>query len=125
MVNARAKGAAGEREFCDYLEKHFDLPEQAKRNLEQVRSGGTDIIMPPFAFEIKRQERLSLENWWIQAKKDGKDLGLEPVVAFRQNRQPWEFLISAKFIIDSNLGFIRISAFVFKKWAEDVWNKPV
>ena len=124
-VNARSKGAAGEREFCDWLEKNCTLPEPAQRNLEQVRSGGTDIIMPPFAFEVKRREVLDLQGWWIQAKNDAKKLSLDPVVAFRQNRKPWEFLIAARYLIDSDFGFLRMSEFVFKKWIEDVWWKPV
>ena len=122
-LNARAKGAAGEREFCKWLEKHFTLPQEAQRNLEQVRAGGTDVIMPPFAFEVKRRETLDLLAWWIQAKHDADGLELEPVVAFRQNRKPWEFLISASHI-GCGLGFIRLDERTFRQWVDGVWEWP-
>ena len=119
-INSRNKGANGERQFCKWLESCFNLPESAVRNLEQVRSGGADVIVPPFCFEVKRREGLSLKDWWIQAKTDAKDVGLEPVVAFRQNRKPWEFLISARHI-GCRLGFLRLDEKTFREWAESVW----
>ncbi len=120
MTNARSKGAGGEREFCNYLKMHFGV--NAERNLEQVRDGGTDIICPPFGFEVKRREDLDLKSWWIQAKNDCEKYNnpyfdLIPVVAFRQNGKPWEFLVSAKFI-GCQLGFIRINEDVFKEFVQ-------
>lgn len=118
-INARSKGAAGERELAEWLFYAFKLKEKPQRNIEQVRSGGADLIVPPFAFECKRVENLNLINWWSQVtaavKEPGPAFGLEPVVAFRQNRQKWEFLISASHIgVDT--GFIRLSEACFKKW---------
>ena len=45
-INSRAKGAAGEREFCKELAEHLGdaLVEPLKRNLEQTRNGGHDIL---------------------------------------------------------------------------------
>ncbi len=122
-INARSKGSGGEREFCSWLFNKLALDEKPQRNLEQVRSGGTDIIMPPFGFEVKRCEKLQLTDWWIQVKTDcaeyNKNIGetsLEPVVAFRQNGKPWEFLISA-YNIGCTKGFLRINEKVFLEWA--------
>lgn len=122
-LNARKKGHNGEREFCKWLSQTFTLPTDAKRNLEQVRVGrsGGDINIGPFSFEVKRRESLDLQTWWIQAKHDAASVGLEPVVAFRQNRQPWEFLISASHI-GCSLGFLRVSEQVFVNWCEGVWE---
>ncbi len=122
-INARAKGASGEREFCDWLLHHFDIEieDKPERNLEQVRSGGADIIYPPFAFEIKRVEELAHGKWWAQVNtaikdKKGPAFGLEPVVAFRQNRKEWEFLIGA-WHIGAPHGFVHVNDMVWRHWA--------
>ena len=43
-INGRSKGAAGERELAKWLHRNFKLDTAPTRNLEQVRSGGSDII---------------------------------------------------------------------------------
>ena len=120
-INVRAKGAQGEREFCMWLFENFNVP-MPTRNLEQVRSGGTDIIdVEPFYFEIKRCETLNLDSWWYQvnrACKKAQDDSLIPVVAFRKNRKPWEFLIPSKFI-GVKRGYMRLDERCFRKWATD------
>lgn len=123
-VNGRAKGAAGEREFCKWLQKKFELDFLPERNLEQVRSGGSDILgVYPFVFEVKRVESLDIVKAWIQCKTDARAAGGEPVVAFRKNRQPWEFLISATHI-GNEFGFIRMDERTFLEWAERKIGKP-
>lgn len=121
-LNARAKGASGEREFCDWLAKNFNI-DRPERNLNQVREGGVDILCNPFGFEIKRCETIALHKWWLQVttavnNKSGKAFGLEPVVAFRVNGKDWEFLISAKHIGVAT-GYIHMPAHVWKKWANN------
>lgn len=120
-INSRAKGAAGEREFCTWLFENMNVP-MPTRNLEQVRSGGADIIeIEPFFFEVKRCEQLSLFSWWIQVSKAVKSAcnpSIIPVVAFRQNRMDWEFLIPAK-EIGVEKGFLRISERTFLQWCRN------
>lgn len=127
MVNARSKGASGEREFCKWLTDNLSILEiTPERNLEQVRSGGADIVnIYPFIFEVKRVQLLDLSSWWIQVKhawqecreyQGSIDTNLIPVVAFRQNHQSWEFLISAQ-LIGCNLGFLRLNERTFREWA--------
>lgn len=120
-MGAIHKGKAGEREFCNWLDKNFNLPDKPERNLEQARSGGIDIIYPPFAFEVKRREALDLQSWWIQCKTGALVLDLEPVVAFRQNRKLWQFLISASHI-SCEKGFILLNESVFKAWVHTMWS---
>lgn len=123
-LNAKTKGAAGEREFCDYLHKTFGLEQKPERNLEQVRSGGCDVICFPFAFEVKRREQLMFGDWWNQVTdavtKDPSSSahGLIPVVAFRQNKKEWEFLIGGNHI-GVPFGFIHINKYVFNKWVKN------
>ena len=116
MLNARVKGQAGEREFCKYIAKVLELEESdINRNLNQTREGGGDIILTPFLFEVKRQQTLLLNSWWMQVINAVKDSKLIPVVAFRQNRRKWEFLISAT-NIGLDAGFIHLNDKVFNKW---------
>lgn len=121
MVNCRSKGARGEREFCTWLESTFDLPEKPKRNLEQVRSGGSDVHLYPFVFEVKRVEKLHLQKWWLQVVAATKN-GDIPVVAFRQNNFPWEFLIPAK-EIGLKYGYIRLREKEFVEWVTITLSK--
>ncbi len=96
----RRKGANGERELANLLadELGFDVV----RNLEQVRSGGCDLIgIEPFAIEVKRCERLALTAWWSQAC-DQADTRI-PVLAYRQSRHPWLFRLPLEFVIDGSI----------------------
>jgi hypothetical protein len=116
MVNARAKGASGEREFCKWISDSLDLEHTPTRNLEQVRSGGADILgVDPFVFEIKRVERVNRKKWWLQVKAAAEP-GSIPVVAYRQNRKPWEFLIPAS-CIGLTYGYIVLEEKEFTAWA--------
>lgn len=119
-INVRTKGAAGELEFCRWIYNNMNVP-MPTRNLEQVRSGGSDIIdIEPFYFEVKRCETLSLYGWWIQVRKAVQETcnkNIIPVVAFRQNRKPWEFLIPATFI-GAGRGYLRVSERTFLRWID-------
>lgn len=123
---ARRKGANGEREFCKFLYENLNVP-MPTRNLEQVRSGGSDVTdIEPFFFEVKRQESLDLDSWWrqvvVETKKSCNDA--IPVVAFRQNRKPWEFLISATHI-ECERGYIRINTRIFIEWASKILHEQL
>lgn len=115
IINVRRKGAAGEREFCSWLKRTLKLKTLPTRNLEQVRSGGADVIdIPPFVFEVKRCEQVFLPTWWAQVCT-ASNRGDIPVVAYRKNRKPWRFLISAKWI-GLERGFIRLEEKIFSEW---------
>ena len=88
--------------------------------MDQTRDGGADVLdMFPFVYEVKRVERLDLDTWWLQVLKAARELGEDriPVVAFRQNNQQWEFLISAK-NIGIQHGYVRAKALRFQQWVE-------
>lgn len=93
--------------------------EKPKRNLEQVRQGGHDLEgFEPFAIEVKRQEVLQLRDWWRQSVLETPPQ-LIPVVMYRQNRQPWRFLISAQYLGCKN-GYIQLEDREFLMWAKTV-----
>jgi len=121
MVNARAKGASGEREFCKWVCDKLELDETPTRNLEQVRSGGADILgVDPFVFEVKRVERVNRKKWWLQVKAAAASTpGSIPVVAYRPNRKPWEFLIPATWV-GLQFGYIILEEKEFIQWALQV-----
>lgn len=129
MVNPVKKGKSGEREFLDWIEKN--LGETVDREYNQSQ-GGCDIITSRFYFEVKRRECLDLSNWWYQVRiasicyneksknnfnqRISKPKDLMPVVAFRQNRGRWEFLIPAS-IIGVDTGYLRLTEKVFIEFA--------
>ena len=120
-MNPRVKGANGEREAAKWLQNKFGLELCPQRNLEQVRSGGYDLIgFEPFCFEVKRCERVDKRAWWLQVK-NAINRGDIPVVMYRRNHQPWRFLIAAEHI-GVNKGFIHLEAREFLLWARRVIN---
>lgn len=87
-MNSNQKGKRGEREWRDVLRAAgFD----ARRG--QQYAGGTDspdVICPEldaFHFEVKRVEKLNIENAVAQAVVDG--VGKTPIVAHKRNRGDW------------------------------------
>lgn len=106
-INSRTKGHDAERDIAKrlndiveavYRANHGELPEnwtpQVQRNQNQSAVGGDDLIGTyQFSIEIKRQEQLSLDKWWAQARASASRQGKVPVVIFKQSRQPWRVLI--------------------------------
>ncbi len=74
-INVRNKGANGEREVADILQRvvnevalscGYTAP-RIRRNVEQSQVGGEDLVgLPWFSIEVKRVERVELEKWWEQ-----------------------------------------------------------
>ena len=91
----RRKGATAERELAKIL---FDeLGIELKRNLDQTRDGGYDLVGLDLAIEVKRRESESRGSWWVDAvKKAGKKI---PVLAYRSNRRPWQFMLPLEAVI--------------------------
>lgn len=127
-MNIRAKGASGELEFCDWLFCKGLVTTMPKRNLEQVRSGGIDVIPAdhPFVYEVKRVENiteLTLDRWWYKASLDcSKHNKLngderEPIVAYRKNRSDWSFLLGVENLLGVSGTYAIVKANVFVKYA--------
>lgn len=87
MVNSRAKGAAGEREFAHWLTDH-GFP--ASRGCQF--QGGPDspdirCTILPVHFEVKRVEAFNAYESLAQAQRDCG--GKISVVAHRRNNRDW------------------------------------
>lgn len=105
---ARRKGAAGERELAAMLTDELGF--EVKRKLGQARDGGYDLQVGRFAIEVKRQERLQIEDWCRQVEaavtvaadidSDGNLRPPVPVVVFRRSGQPWRAVVPIQWLIE-------------------------
>lgn len=98
-INSRAKGAAGEREFIKELGEYLgdELVSRLKRNLEQTRVGGHDILgLDGWALEVKRYRTVKeadIARFWEQAVEQAERIGVNPVVAYREDFRSWRVVI--------------------------------
>ena len=94
---SRNKGSAGERELAHLL--HAELGIAFQRNLEQVRSGGGDLIPNdpafPFLIEVKRRRSgwTCEAAWTAQVFKATENSALHPCVAYRFDKKAWRFRV--------------------------------
>jgi len=99
-INSRNKGASGEREAADWLYYNLNLHTKPERNLEQVRSGGGDLVgVGCFCVEVKRCQQLALKAWWKQSLKSALDRQEEPVIMYRRNGESWKFIVDEELTI--------------------------
>lgn len=83
----RRKGTDAERELVRQLRDEV-RDSAIGRNLEQTRSGGGDVRVPPFVIEAKRARQARIREWWAQAADQAKP-GEYPALAYRLDRRPW------------------------------------
>ena len=93
---ARNKGATGERELSKILTDELGF--EVKRKLGQARDGADDIQVGKYRIEVKRRERLQIEDWCKQVEACTED-GQVPVVAFRRNGQPWRVVLPLNWFV--------------------------
>lgn len=95
-MTSRSKGASGERELSVVIHQELqDLIDRPERNLNQTRDGGHDLTgLPGVAVECKRVENLQVDKWWEQACRQAATVSAEPVLAYRQSRKQWTFVMA-------------------------------
>lgn len=93
-INSRKKGVAGELELAKELRKYGF---EARRGQQYCGANGdADVVgLPGVHLEVKRVERLNVENAMRQAEADAKD-GVIPVVMHRANREEWKVTLRLK-----------------------------
>ena len=105
MINARAKGAAGERQFCALVLKHTGI--ELQRKLDQTRGGGhdleckfpADVSRWPWAVEVKRTKEATytkMAKWWKQTLIQAEKARLKPLLAWRVDRGKWKVTLKVK-----------------------------
>lgn len=87
---SRNKGAAAERELATILSDELGFV--VRRKLGQARDSGDDIQVQKYRIEAKRRETLALPAWCRQIEEHCAP-GEVPVVAYRQNGQPWRIVM--------------------------------
>lgn len=94
---SRDKGKRGEREFSHLLK---DLGFEARRGQQFSGSPDSpDVVtnIEGIHFEVKRVEKLNIQNAMDQAEIDaGEQI---PIVAHRKNRSPWMITLKAEDLI--------------------------
>ncbi len=123
MAYAQSKGSAGERELAEWLFKKGLTQTICKRNLEQTRSGGIDLIPEdhPFAYEVKRVESITtglFARWWGKACSDAAKRHREPVVGYRTKRSDWMFMISVEKLLGMPGSYAIINSVTFTRFAQ-------
>ena len=94
MINSRNKGNVGEREFARLCREHGYTG--ARRGQQHSGIEGKDVIgLHGIHIEVKRVERLNMENALNQSIRDAKEEEI-PIVAHRKNRGKWMVTMRAQ-----------------------------
>ena len=92
-MNSRAKGKNGELEAAHFLQEiGFSTYRTAQRcGRETADIAGVDGLH----IEVKRREKVSIEEWLQQAERDSTGTYNLPVVMHRRNREGWKITLRA------------------------------
>lgn len=87
MINSRNKGAAGERELASKL---LDYGYDCRRGQQYCgKNGDADVVgLNGIHIEVKRVERLNIQDAMSQSKRDARE-GELPTVFHRKNYSEW------------------------------------
>ena len=96
MPDSRRKGRESERSF-EKLAERRGIP--AVRSLGGREQALGDVLLPGFAVEVRRREKLSLTKWSREHEEKVPD-HLTPVVAYRTNNEPWRVSMPAEDFLD-------------------------
>jgi hypothetical protein len=115
-INSRTKGANSELELSSIIYQLSGV--RLIRNLEQSRSGGHDLVVHSdeagavadsfrsLAIECKRYGKVKpalIKVWWPQAREQAEHNGLQPILAYRADRQDWQVLFAPLHIINATM----------------------
>lgn len=123
MRRGNPKGKAAEREVATLMEAWWRRLEPECRFVRTPQSGGwhgsdvreafqasgdlmTTAAHFPWTVEVKRRESWTWDRliegkpspvwgWWRQAQTQARELGKEPMLWIRHNREPWSILLPA------------------------------
>lgn len=96
-INVKQKGAKAERDVIAMLQPVVNEvcgelgiePMVLKRNLEQTRGGGYDIVgVDWLAVEVKHQTMDRRDAWWEQTKKQA-GVDQEPILVYKLTGNKW------------------------------------
>jgi Holliday junction resolvase len=99
---SRRKGLTGEREVADVFERHGFAVRGLESSGDWICVPANGVLPSTLHVEAKRAERLRVPEWVHQAETEAMP-GHVPVVAYRQNREPWRAIVQ----LEQLLGLIR------------------
>ena len=93
-INSRAKGARGERAWCQFLASQGYDAKRGRQNAgrDQFGQDFPDVVCPDLNYihwEVKCVERLNVGDAVSQAERDCEGTGKVPIVAHKKNHAPW------------------------------------
>ncbi len=94
---SRDKGNRAERELASILTDRLGFVVQ--RKLGQARDGGDDIQIGKYRIEVKRRERVQIDQWSEQVEQAAQ-AGDVPIVIYRRNGQPWRVVVPLEWFIE-------------------------
>lgn len=95
MTNGKQKGKRGELEFARLCRANGW---EVRRTAQYCGNTGeaADVVgLPGVHVEVKRVERLNIDDAMSQARRDSKKSGRVPIVAHRKNNCEWLITMSA------------------------------
>ena len=94
-INSKKKGAKGEREFAAFCrEQGYDC-RRTSQYCGQTGDASDVVGLPGLHIEVKRVERLNIEDAMSQARRDAKPDEI-PIVAHRRNNCRWLVTMDAE-----------------------------
>jgi len=93
-INSRAKGARGERAWCQFLASQGYDAKRGCQNAgrDQFGQDFPDVVCPDLNYihwEVKCVERLNVGDAVSQAERDCEGTGKVPIVAHKKSYAPW------------------------------------
>lgn len=93
MINSRAKGCRGEREFARFARERGY--ENCRRGQQYSGLDGEDVVgLPGVHVEVKFVQALNIEKAISQSRRDAKEDQI-PIVAHRKNDCTWLITMDA------------------------------
>ena len=86
-MNSRDKGKRGELEAAHVL-KDYGYDARRSQQYAGINSDADVVGLPGIHIEVKRVEKLNIENAMEQSVRDKRE-GEIPIVMHRKNRKPW------------------------------------
>jgi hypothetical protein len=103
MTDSRRKGANGELELHKLLAEQLVKEEHIQRTgLMQAGGGGFDLVIPYLGIEVKRRAKAisyaDIAKFWTQVQEQTELIDVVGILAFRSDRQPWQFVLPAMLV---------------------------
>lgn len=96
MMNSKQKGARGEREFAKVCRAEGYTVRRTQQYCGNTGDAADVIGLPGVHEEVKRVERLNIEQAMAQATRDATKKGTIPLVAHRKNHCEWLITMRAE-----------------------------